>query len=124
MGFYSITIKDKDRCYEAQVADDRYLLEALEEQGIELPFACRQGACTTCAVKIRSGQMEQSEAIGIGLELKNKGYGLICIGKARSSLIMETQSEDEVYQLQFGKYFRKQRRRWFSFGLPISDIED
>jgi len=120
---HTITILDRQRQreYTAQVPSDRYILEALEAQGIDLPFACRQGACTTCAVRIKAGQMEQSEAIGIGAELKSAGYGLICIGRAQSSLILETQDEDEVYELQFGRYFRKPKRRWFSLGLPLAE---
>jgi ferredoxin len=62
--------------------------------------------------------MEQSEAIGLGAELKSAGYGLICIGRAQSSLILETQDEDEVYELQFGRHLRRSKRRWFSFALP------
>lgn len=123
MILYPIIIKDKTQEYRAEIPSDRYILEALEEQGIQLPFACRQGACTTCAVRIKSGQIEQSEAIGIGLELKQAGYGLICIGKAQSPLVVETQDEDEVYQLQFGRYFPK-KKRWFSFGLPFGSVED
>ncbi len=120
---HTITILDRQhqREYTAQVPSDRYILEALEEQGITLPFACRQGACTSCAVRIKAGQMEQSEAIGIGAELKSAGYGLICIGRAQSSLVIETQDEDEVYELQFGRYFRKTKRRWFSLGLPLGE---
>ncbi len=120
---HTITILDR-RCrreYTAQVPGDRYILEALEEQGIALPFACRQGACTTCAVRIKAGQMEQSEAIGIGAELRSAGYGLICIGRAQSSLVLETQDEDEVYELQFGRYFRQAKRRWWQFALPWGD---
>jgi ferredoxin len=117
---HTITILDRrcQRQYTAQVPSDRYILEVLEEQGIALPFACRQGACTTCAVRIKAGQMEQSEAIGLGAELKSAGYGLICIGRAQSSLILETQDEDEVYELQFGRHLRRSKRRWFSFALP------
>jgi ferredoxin len=34
----------------------------------------------------------------------NKGYGLICVAKAVGPLEVETQDEDEVYEMQFGKY--------------------
>lgn len=36
------------------------------------------------------------------------GYGLMCVGYPSSDLVMETVSEDEVYDLQFGVYFAQQ----------------
>jgi ferredoxin len=93
------------------VTPQQYLLEAAEEQGISLPFACRNGACTTCAVRVKSGSLDQREAMGICRPLQQQGYALICVGKALSDLCLETQDEDEVYELQFGRYFGKGRTR-------------
>jgi ferredoxin len=92
-----------------QVPSDRYILHSAESQGIELPFSCRNGACTTCAVRVRSGDLHQPEALGLSLELQKQGYALLCVSYARSDLEVETQAEDEVYELQFGRYFGKGR---------------
>ncbi|MCA1904785.1 MAG: 2Fe-2S iron-sulfur cluster binding domain-containing protein [Cyanobacteria bacterium KgW148] len=97
------------------VADNEYILDALERQGVLLPCACCAGACTTCAVKIKAGRIEQKEAVGLSRTLQQQGYGLICIGYARSDLHLELQKEDEVYLLQFRQYFQQQKRPWFSW---------
>jgi ferredoxin len=101
-----------------QVPSDRYILQSVENQGGELPFSCRNGACTTCAVRVLAGEVHQSEAIGLSQKLRDKGYALLCVSYPRSDLEVETQDEDEVYELQFGRYFAKGRVR---FGLPLDE---
>jgi ferredoxin len=116
----SITDRSSGKCYQAEVRSDRYILEALEEIGIELPFACRNGACTTCAMRVKSGQVDQPEAMGLSARLQQEGYALICVGYACSDLVLETQDENEVYQLQFGQYFAQRfaKSRKPLFNLP------
>ena len=96
-----------NREYTIQVPDDRYILHNSESQGCGLPFSCRNGACTACAVRILSGEVHQPEAVGLSPELRKKGYALLCVSYAKSDLEVETQDEDEVYELQFGRYFGK-----------------
>ena len=104
--------------YTVQVPDDRYILQAAENQGVQLPFSCRNGACTTCAVRIRRGEVYQPEAMGLSQNLRDQGYALLCVSYPRSDLEVETQDEDEVYELQFGRYFAKGK---VQFGLPLDE---
>ncbi len=101
-----------------RVPDDRYILHSGEAQGVELPFSCRNGACTTCAVRVLSGDLAQPEAVGLSPELKQKGYALLCVSYARSDIEVETQNEDEVYELQFGRFFGKGK---VTRGLPLDE---
>lgn len=118
--FYKITVRDRalDRTYEFNVPDDEYILQSIEKQGKQLPFSCRNGACTTCAVRVKSGDLAQPEAMGLSPELQKRGYALLCVSYAQSDLVVETQDEDEVYELQFGRYFGKGKVR---FGLPLDE---
>ena len=117
---YTVRVRDraKNTMYSLQVPDDRYILHTAEKQGVELPFSCRNGACTTCAVRVLSGEIYQPEAVGLSPELRKKGYALLCVSYARSDLEVETQDEDEVYELQFGQYFARGRVRK---GLPLDE---
>jgi len=117
---HKIQVNDRTRNiqHNLQVADDRYILHSAEHQGIELPFSCRNGACTTCAVRVLKGDISQPEAIGLSPELQRKGYALLCVSYARSDLEVETQDEDEVYELQFGRFFGKGKVK---AGLPLDE---
>lgn len=101
-----------------EVPEDRYILHTAEHNGAELPFSCRNGACTTCAVRVVSGEIYQPEAIGLSPALRRQGYALLCVSYARSDLEVETQDEDEVYELQFGRFFGKGRVK---AGLPLDE---
>ena len=121
---YKVRIHNRQNqtIFETSIDGDRYILDQLESQGAELPSACISGACTTCAVRVKSGTISQLNAIGLSQKLRDQGYALICSGYAQSDLELETQDENEVYYLQFGQYFDKQTRRpWFSFPLLDHD---
>lgn len=104
--------------HSVQVPEDRYILHSAENQGVDLPFSCRNGACTACAVRVLSGELYQPEAVGLSPKLRDRGYALLCVSYPRSDLEVETQDEDEVYELQFGRYFGKGKVR---LGLPLDE---
>lgn len=106
---HTIQIRDRrtNKIHTVQIPEDRYILQTAENQGVPLPFACRNGACTTCAVRVLSGEVYQPEAMGLSPDLQRQGYALLCVSYPRSDLKVETQDEDEVYELQFGRYFGK-----------------
>jgi ferredoxin len=107
--YHQIEIYDRhtDTYQHTRVPSDRYILHSVEAQGLKLPFSCRNGACTACAVRVRSGHLEQPEAMGLSPQLQSQGYALLCVSYPCSNLVVETQDEDEVYELQFGRYFAK-----------------
>jgi ferredoxin len=117
---YTVQIHDRQtgNLYQVKVPGDRYILHSAENQGTNLPFACRNGACTTCAVRVLAGEVAQPEAMGLSPDLQKRGYALLCVSYACSDLEVETQDEDEVYELQFGQYFGKGKVRR---GLPLDE---
>ena len=110
---YKVTIRNKEtgKSYQEYVSSNEYILKEFEKKGFKLPFSCRNGCCTSCAVKLISGTLQQPEAMGVSQVLKDKGYALLCVAKATADLEVETTYEDEVYDLQFGQYFGRGKTR-------------
>ena len=110
---YKVTIRNKEtgKTYVEYVDSKEYILKEFEKKGFKLPFSCRNGCCTSCAVKIVSGKLDQTEAMGLSQLLRDKGYALLCVAKAIEDLEVETTYYDEVYELQFGQFFGKGNTR-------------
>jgi ferredoxin len=120
MAIYHVQIHDRQRqrTYQVEVPADQYILQTAEAQGVTLPYACRNGACTTCAVRVLRGDLAQPEAMGLSPKLQSQGYALLCVSYPRTDLVVETQDEDEVYEQQFGRYFGKGKVK---VGLPLDE---
>ena len=95
----TITLQSPDGSTETFECDeDTFILDALEEEGIDHPSSCRSGACSSCAMKIVEGTVNQEEQTFLDDEQMEEGYVLTCVAYHTSDEVtLLTEQEENLY---------------------------
>nr|WP_216859744.1 CDP-6-deoxy-delta-3,4-glucoseen reductase [Polynucleobacter sp. UK-Mo-2m-Kol15] len=86
---YQVTLKASGKQFTVQ--KDQTILEAALQQGITLPYGCKNGACGSCKGKILEGIVEHGQHSATALTPKDEAAGgtLFCCALPQSDLLIE-----------------------------------
>ncbi len=101
---FNVTLVTPRGEFRISVARDQHIWDAAKEAGITLPAICHQGRCLTCAGRLlEPGEVDQSDSDQYFPEDREAGYVLLCTGKPRSDLRIQTHQQTAMRKFRVSR---------------------
>lgn len=85
-GGYTVELSRSGQCFE--VPQGRTILDVLLDAGVDVPYSCREGVCSTCETRVLGGEPDHRDLV---LSDRDKASGkvmMICCSGSRSERLV------------------------------------
>jgi len=79
------------------IPSDKFILEAAEDNNIELPYSCRAGSCSTCLGKVIEGGVDQADQSFLDEDQLANGFVLTCVAYPTANSTIAVHEEENLY---------------------------
>lgn len=77
--------------------DDKFILEEALDAGIDLPYSCQAGTCSSCVAKLKEGLVDQDEQMSLDDDQVEEGWILTCVAYPKSDCVILTDQQDNLF---------------------------
>ena len=87
---FQIAVADTDHRFPCE--PNKFVLDAAQRAGLEIPFSCRKGVCGTCKGRVVSGEARAFAGDALSPAERAEGQALFCNTRPRSDLTIAPRS--------------------------------
>lgn len=94
MAKYQITLIMPNSTATIECPEGTYILDKAEDDGIDLPYSCRTGACFTCIGRIKDGSVDQQDQSVLDDKHLSENWVLTCAAYPKRNCTIITHQEE------------------------------
>lgn len=88
LGKIALTVVLDGKSHDLNMESDQHVLDVALAAGLDLPYSCKGGVCSTCRVKVMKGSVHMDKNFGLEKWETEKGFVLSCQARPTSTQLI------------------------------------